>query len=121
LADHGRDRSGAGRRPALAGGAQRIYRERRDLILDVARDRHQADKPVASLYIWAKTPPATTSEEFAAWLLNEAGISITPGTAFGQHGEGYVRISVGMSTARVREAMDRLREASVRLAPAAHA
>ena len=46
--------------------------------------------------------------EFATGLLEQAGVSITPGTAFGDHGEGYVRISLGMATERIQEAMDRM-------------
>lgn len=90
-----------------------IYAERRDLILAaLAEVGLQANKPVASLYVWAEIPPGYTSAEFASLLLEEASISVTPGTAFGSNGEGYLRISLGMNTARVREAMDRLRTLS---------
>jgi LL-diaminopimelate aminotransferase len=87
-----------------------IYRERRDIVLNGLLDAGiRAEKPVAAMYIWAETPAGYTSEEFAARLLNQAGISVTPGNAFGPNGEGYLRISLGMSTERIREAMDRLR------------
>jgi LL-diaminopimelate aminotransferase len=91
-----------------------IYRERRDLILD-ALDQVgvHAAKPVASLYVWAGIPQGFRSEEFATRLLEEAGVSVTPGTAFGLGGEGYVRISLGMSTERIREAADRLKRLSL--------
>jgi len=86
-----------------------IYRERRDLILNTLHELGiQASKSMASLYIWAKVPSGYTSAEFAARLLQEAAVSITPGSAFGVHGEGYVRISLGMATDRIREAMQRL-------------
>ena len=87
-----------------------IYRRRRDLILDALQEVGlRAGKPKASLYIWAETPAGFTSEAFAGRLLEEVGISITPGTVFGAHGEGYLRISLGMATERIREAMERLR------------
>jgi LL-diaminopimelate aminotransferase len=87
-----------------------IYRERRDLILAaLAEIGIHAAKPMASLYVWASTPGGYSSESFATRLLEEAGISITPGTAFGPGGEGYVRISLGMSTERIREATDRMK------------
>jgi LL-diaminopimelate aminotransferase len=87
-----------------------IYRERRDLILGTLQEMGiQADRPIASLYVWARTPDGYQSVDFATRLLEEAGISITPGTAFGPHGEGYLRISLGMSTGRIREAMERLK------------
>jgi LL-diaminopimelate aminotransferase len=91
-----------------------IYRERRDLILaGLAEIGIHAAKPVASLYVWASTPAGYSSEAFATQLLEEAGISITPGTAFGPCGEGYVRISLGMSTERIREATDRMKRLSL--------
>ena len=87
-----------------------IYRERRDLILATLEEIGiQADKAMASLYIWAKVPQGYSSAEFARTLLEDAGISIAAGSAFGAHGEGYVRISLGMCTERIREAMERLR------------
>lgn len=87
-----------------------IYRERRDLILATLDEIGiQADKAMASLYIWAKVPPGYSSAEFVRTLLEDAGISIAAGSAFGAHGEGYVRISLGMSTERIQEAMERLR------------
>jgi LL-diaminopimelate aminotransferase len=90
-----------------------IYRERRDLILAGLRKvGMRAVKSKASLYIWAETPDGYTSEEFSTRLLEEAGISIAAGSAFGKHGEGYLRISLGMSTERVRMALERLEEFS---------
>ena len=87
-----------------------IYRERRDLILSALPEVGMtADTPEASLYVWAKVPEGYRSAGFVAYLLEEAGISLTPGDVFGPHGEGYVRISLGMSTERIREAIDRLR------------
>jgi LL-diaminopimelate aminotransferase len=86
-----------------------IYRERRDLILDgLGQLGMRARKSQASLYIWAETPEGYSSREFSTRLLEEAGISIGAGTFFGAHGEGYLRISLGMSTERIREAMQRL-------------
>jgi LL-diaminopimelate aminotransferase len=88
-----------------------IYRKRRDLILATLQEIGiQADKAMASLYIWAKVPHGCSSAEYARRLLEDAGISIAAGSAFGAHGEGYVRISLGMSTERIREAMERLRQ-----------
>ncbi len=92
------------------GERNEIYRQRRDLILDALQEVGiEANRPVASLYVWARVPAGYTSGEFATRLLEEAGISVTPGTTFGQCGEGYIRLSLGMATERIREAMDRLR------------
>lgn len=88
-----------------------IYRERRDIILTGLQEVGiRAERPVAAMYVWPRTPQGYSSEEFANLLLNEAGVSITPGSVFGDHGEGYVRLSLGMSTERIREAMGRLKK-----------
>lgn len=88
-----------------------IYLERRDIILATLRELGiQAATPRASLYIWAHVPAGYTSADFATRLLEGTGISITPGTVFGAYGEGFVRISLGMATDRIREAMHRLRK-----------
>jgi LL-diaminopimelate aminotransferase len=90
-----------------------IYRERRDLILETLQSLGlQAKKPLASLYVWAALPEGTSSVDFAKLLLEEAGISVAPGSAFGTFGEGYIRVSVGMDTERIREAMERLKRLS---------
>jgi LL-diaminopimelate aminotransferase len=88
----------------------KVYQERRDLILATLRQIGiEADTSLATLYIWARVPGGYTSSEFATRLREEAGISIASGSAFGPHGEGYVRVSLGMSTDRVQEAMERLK------------
>jgi LL-diaminopimelate aminotransferase len=87
-----------------------IYRRRRDLILDTLADLGiSANESKASLYIWARVPRDYSSAEFAGRLLEVAGVSVAPGSAFGPHGEGFVRISLGMATDRIGEAMERLR------------
>ncbi len=86
-----------------------IYQERRDIMLAaLERAGLRARKPKAGLYLWPEVPAGITSADFAGRLLAETGVSVTPGTAFGQYGEGYVRISLGQATDRIREAMDRL-------------
>jgi LL-diaminopimelate aminotransferase len=88
-----------------------VYRQRRDLILEGLEEAGMgADRPQASLYVWARTPAGYTSEAFATRLLEEAGVSIAPGNVFGGNGEGYLRISLGQSTDRIREAMERLKQ-----------
>ncbi|MGC9357920.1 MAG: aminotransferase class I/II-fold pyridoxal phosphate-dependent enzyme [Anaerolineae bacterium] len=62
----------------------------------------------ATLYVWAEIPSGfTSSVDFAGTLLEEAGVSLPPGTAFGPNGEGYVRISLVQPEARLEEAMER--------------
>jgi aspartate/methionine/tyrosine aminotransferase len=47
----------------------------------------------------------------ADFLLNEAGVALLPGTAFGENGEGYLRLSYAASEDRLREALRRMRDA----------
>ncbi len=86
-----------------------IYQKRRDIVLDALRQAGlQVRKPKASLYLWPQVPAGITSADFAHRLLKETGVSVTPGTVFGQHGEGHVRISLGQATDRIHKAMERL-------------
>jgi LL-diaminopimelate aminotransferase len=92
-------------------GRNAIYQERRDIILEgLAVVGIKARKPLATLYVWAEVPEGYSSAEFADKLLTEQGVSFAPGSAYGECGEGYLRISVGMATPRVREAIERLKE-----------
>ena len=51
-----------------------------------------------------------TSDEFCEKLLNEKHVAVVPGTAFGESGEGFVRISYAYSIEHLREAMKRIKE-----------
>ena len=66
-------------------------------------------KPTAGLYLWPRVPGGVSSAEFTERVLTETGVSLTAGSSFGLHGEGYVRISLGQHTHRVMEAVERLR------------
>jgi LL-diaminopimelate aminotransferase len=86
-----------------------IYQRRRDLV--VAACRHlgmTVETPSAGLYIWPRIPSGYTSSAFALELLQHTGVAVTPGTNFGAHGEGYVRISLTIEDARLDTALDRL-------------
>jgi LL-diaminopimelate aminotransferase len=86
-----------------------IYRERRDLVMQALRELGwQAATPKASLYVWFHVPDGWDSESFAGEALERSQVSLTPGTVFGVHGEGYMRLSFTQATGRVAEAMDRL-------------
>jgi len=87
-----------------------VYRQRRDLVLEALQEvGMEAETPMAGLYIWAKVPEGTTSEEFCTALLEEQGVSLGPGSFWGRQGEGYVRISIVQPAERIEEAMGRLR------------
>lgn len=89
-----------------------VYKERRDLVVDGLRTAgFILEPPQAAIYVWAQLPRGeSNSIGFCSRLLEETGISTTPGVVYGQHGEGYLRVSLGTATDRIREAMDRLVE-----------
>jgi LL-diaminopimelate aminotransferase len=87
-----------------------IYQDRRDIVLPALRQvGFSVHTPPAAIYIWARLPQRfTDSTTFCERLLEETGVSTTPGIVYGKFGEGYLRISLGMATDRIQEAMERL-------------
>ena len=67
-----------------------------------------AKKPKGTFYLWAKVPRGETSRGFVDKVLEKAHVVLTPGTAFGEHGEGYFRASITSSTERIKEAANRI-------------
>ncbi len=86
-----------------------VYARRRDLVLQGLQPLGlQAERPKASLYIWFQVPPGWTSVAFTDMLLDRAHVSLTPGTVFGKHGEGYVRLSLTTPDERLALAVERM-------------
>ncbi len=82
------------------------YAERRDILVKgLNRLGLRCDKPKATFYVWAKSPGK--SMEFATKLL-EAGVVVTPGAAFGDHGEGYIRLALTIDKERIEMALERI-------------
>jgi len=88
-----------------------IYQKRRDLIVSaLAEAGIDLEPPLGSIYVWVPAPAGKTSVDFAAELLDEAAVVVAPGTGYGPHGEGYIRISLSVPDDRLQEAAGRLRE-----------
>ena len=101
---------------------QNRYSTRRDfLIHEFASLGWTVDKPRATMYLWVPCPPDTTSTDFALSVLQETGVVVTPGNAFGKGGEGYIRVSLIADCDRLGEAMNRIRQAGFRFQAAAAA
>jgi LL-diaminopimelate aminotransferase len=66
--------------------------------------------PKASLYVWARIPDGFTSAQFAARLIDDIAVVVTPGTNFGKSGEGFVRLSLTAPDERVVEGARRITE-----------
>jgi len=87
----------------------RIYERRRERVwafLD--RVGLQYWKSDATIYVWVRVPDGETSESFTSYLLERAGVVVSPGSAYGHHGEGYIRISLTVPDSRLEEAVSRL-------------
>ncbi len=88
---------------------QNIYRERRDiLIAGLKKAGLNPQIPKATFYVWCPNPPGCSSTDFTSLLLREAGIVTTPGSGFGDPGEGYVRMALTVPAERIREAVERI-------------
>ncbi len=87
----------------------RIYQERRDLVLAALRKMgFEVDPPQAGLYIWFRLPAGYSSRQFHTDLLETAYVSITPGDFYGANGEGWMRLSLTATQERLQEALTRL-------------
>lgn len=99
---------------------QARYRTRRDfLIQGLGELGWSVPKTKATMYLWVPCPPGMTSTDFALSVLQQTGVVVTPGNAFGAGGEGYVRISLIAELDRLQTALDRLRQANIRYQPEA--
>ncbi|HEX67599.1 MAG TPA: aminotransferase class I/II-fold pyridoxal phosphate-dependent enzyme, partial [bacterium] len=84
------------------------YRKRRDLLIEgIKKLGLSVNPPKATFYLWVKVPKGFTSEEFTLFLLKKSGVVVTPGTGFGEEGEGYVRMSYTLPTQRIEEVIRR--------------
>jgi LL-diaminopimelate aminotransferase len=87
-----------------------LYQKRRDLVVNGLRTAGlNVDTPKAAIYVWAALPTGEKdSISFCNRMLEETGVSTTPGVVYGKHGEGFLRVSLGTSTERIEEAMQRI-------------
>lgn len=88
-----------------------VYKARRDMVVDaLGKAGWTVTPPQATIYIWAPVPEKYngSSEAFATDLLNRAGVVVTPGRAFGEHGEGFYRISLTYPDDVLQTALDRI-------------
>ena len=83
---------------------RRRYLYRRLMAMDMP-----AFEPLGAFYIFPSIKKfKMTSDEFATKLLEKEKLAVVPGTAFGNSGEGFIRISYAYSIEQLREALDRI-------------
>ncbi len=86
------------------------FQARRDLVVEGLQSAGiKVTKPRATFYIWAHVPAGYTSADFCEKLIAEQGIVVTPGSGFGDAGEGFFRISLTIDESRIKEAIVRLK------------
>jgi len=94
---------------------QERYRTRRDfMVAGLAELGWNIPKPLAAMYLWVPCTPGMSSTDFALNVLQQTGVVLTPGNAFGPGGEGYVRVSLIADCDRLGEALRRLKQANIR-------
>jgi LL-diaminopimelate aminotransferase len=82
---------------------------RRDAAVEaLARAGFTVEPPKAAMYLWVPLPAGTMSAGFAKKALEETGVVVLPGSAFGPAGEGFFRIALTVGAERLRAAAERL-------------
>ena len=89
------------------------YRRRREALVDsFGRAGWTVPPPAASMFAWAPIPEPFQplgSVEFSTLLVEKAGVAVSPGAGFGEHGEGHVRIALVENEQRIRQAARNIR------------
>lgn len=94
------------------------FRKRRDVIVDGlnAIDGISCVKPLGSFYVFPNvTKLPLPCEELADYLMDEVGVALLPGTAFGKYGDGYLRLSYANSLENIKDALNRIQFAVSKL------
>ena len=88
-----------------------VYRRRRDLVIDaLGAAGLEVAPPRGTIYVWVPVPQGHTSVSFAELVLQQADVVVSPGSAYGPNGEGYVRLSLTVADDRLREAVSRIEQ-----------
>ena len=81
---------------------------RATLLKELFKLNWKTKKPKAGPFVWVKVPPKYSSVGFFRMLLRKAGVIVSPGFGFGEHGEGHVRIALNPPAEQLHQAMERL-------------
>jgi len=87
------------------------YQRRRDLLIEgCALAGWKMPIPQGSMFVWAPVPTEQDSVSFAMDLARKAGVIVVPGVAFGDHGEGFVRVALVQDESVLQEAVQRIQQ-----------
>jgi len=88
-----------------------IYSRRRKMALKAFDQMGISVNPgMGTFYLWLPVPNGQSSMEFAAKLLDDVCVLVTAGTAYGEHGEGYFRLSLTLPDERLAEALEKIKQ-----------
>jgi len=89
-----------------------VYRGRRDALCSgLARIGWEVERPAATMFVWARIPTDEPAQDFALRLLREAHVAVSPGSGFGEDGEGFVRFALVENEQRIAQAVRGIRRA----------
>ena len=91
-----------------------IYQKRRDVLINsMSRAGWDIPNPPASMFAWAPLPKKFEKEgslNFAKELMLKADVAVAPGVAFGEYGEGFVRVGLVENEQRIRQAAKNIKK-----------
>lgn len=89
-----------------------VYKRRRDLVCDALRAAGvDVTPPKGTIYVWAPVPAGYESAAaYCEHVLEQTGVVISPGGAYGASGEGFFRISLTTPDDRLIEAVERIKQ-----------
>ncbi|MFX1480180.1 MAG: aminotransferase class I/II-fold pyridoxal phosphate-dependent enzyme [Promethearchaeota archaeon] len=100
-------------KPEIVAKSVKIYEKRRDVLIKGLNDiGWQTDKPQATFYVWTQIPEKfyeLNCFDFVKKLI-DIGVILTPGTGFGEYGEGFVRFALTQPEERIKEALQRIEQ-----------
>lgn len=94
---------------SLVAPAVEAFRIRRDAAVEALRSSgFEVEPPRATMYLWVPLPDGMPSAEFSRMAMEEEGVVVLPGSAYGPSAEGYFRVALTVSEARLEEAAQRM-------------
>jgi LL-diaminopimelate aminotransferase len=94
----------------------KIYLKRRQLVLDTLKEMGLKDytPPKGTFYLWMPVPQGKTSIDFVSEIFEKTHVVLPAGSAYGQYGDGFIRIALTVQDDRLVEALDRLKKSDIK-------
>jgi LL-diaminopimelate aminotransferase len=87
---------------------EELEKRRNAAVAALDRSGFRVESPKAAMYLWIPLPERTQSATFAKQALEQTGVVVLPGSAFGPAGEGFFRIALTVGAERLKTAAERL-------------